>query len=332
MEKEKEVKVEFHNKTCVKCGRSQNSSMYVRSKSFLFPDKRIPICNECLEEMLVAHKFDWDYVDKLCQYVDIPFVPKEFERLKDINGTEVFPVYANMYFASEYEGIGWKDYYDAYMDLKEQGGLEEVVPILGDTRRRELQEKWGFNYDDGALNYLESLYDGLLLTQNISGALQGDQAVKICKISYEIDCRIREGEDFDKLLASYDKLVKTGEFTPKNVKNASDFESTGELFRWLEKRGWKNRFYDGVTRDEVDETLKNIQNWNQRLYTNETGIGDEINQRIRSLRSAAELEGYYNIDNDGENLDEYDNQGYVELFKEEEEEDFKIALDEDGDK
>ena len=38
-------------------------------------------------------------------------------------------------------------------------------------------------------------------------------------MSYEIDNRIREGSDFDKLLASYDRLVKTAEFTQKKVKN-----------------------------------------------------------------------------------------------------------------
>jgi molybdopterin converting factor small subunit len=77
-------------------------------------------------------------------------------------------------------------------------------------------------------------------------------------MSYEIDCRIREGADFDKLLASYDKLVKTAEFTPKNVKNINDFDSVGELIKWLEKKGWRNKFYDNVTRDVVDETIKNI--------------------------------------------------------------------------
>jgi len=81
-------------------------------------------------------------------------------------------------------------------------------------------------------------------------------------ISLELESRIRAGADFDKLLTSYDKLVKVAEFTPKNAKNASDFDSVGELFRWLEKRGWKNKFFDGVTRDIVDETIKNIQSYN----------------------------------------------------------------------
>ena len=153
------------------------------------------------------------------------------------------------------------------------------------------------------------------MTQNISGALQGDQALKICKISLEIDSRIRSGSDFDKMLASYDKLVKTAEFTPKNVKNASDFESTGELIHWLEKRGFKNKFYDNVTRDIVDETIKNIQSYNQRLYTNESGIGDEITRRIEALNSIKEMENYYDTGREYD-LDEFDNDGYEQLMKE----------------
>jgi len=58
---------------------------------------------------------------------------------------------------------------------------------------RKLRERWGANYDEEALNYLENLYSGLMTTQNVNGALQVDQALKICKMSYEIDCRIRAG-------------------------------------------------------------------------------------------------------------------------------------------
>ena len=44
-----------------------------------------------------------------------------------------------------------------------------------------------------------------------------------------LDQKIRAGEDFDKVIASYDKLVKTAEFTPKNTKNAGEFESVGKI-------------------------------------------------------------------------------------------------------
>ena len=127
-------------------------------------------------------------------------------------------------------------------------------------------------------------------------------------------------------MGSYDKLVKTAEFTPKNVKNASDFESTGELIKWLEKRGFKSKYYDNVTKDIVDETIKNIQAYNQRLYTNESGIGDEITRRIEALKSAKDLENYYNIGQEFD-IDEFENEGYEELMKDN---DFVADLDGDS--
>jgi len=138
-------------------------------------------------------------------------------------------------------------------------------------------------------------------------------------MSYEIDCRIREGADFDKILASYDKLVKTAEFTPKNVKNINDFDSVGELIKWLEKRGWKNTFYDDVPRDIVDETMQNFQAFNQRLYTNESGIGEQITERLNNLKNVAliEKESYYGTDAEYD-LDSYENEGYSQLVLEEE--------------
>ena len=57
----------------------------------------------------------------------------------------------------------------------------------------------------------------------------------------------------------------------------------GELVKWFEKKGWRNRFYDNVTRDIVDETIKNLQAFNQRLYTNETGMKLPVELKRLSL-------------------------------------------------
>lgn len=309
----------FSFKTCNRCGQSYTKDEFAPTKSIFYADGALPICNSCIESYLLEVEFDWQEVDKLCQYADIPFVPREWERLYEMNGSKTFPVYANVFAQTEYEAFGWSDYHKAYKDLREQGLIEDELPGLYEKKRKQLQDRWGANYDDEALRYLESLYNGLMTTQNVNGALQVDQAIKICKMSYEIDCRIREGTEFDKLLASYDKLVKAAEFTPKNVKNINDFDSVGELIKWLEKRGWVNSFYDGVTRDIVDETIKNIQNFNQRLYTNESGIGDEITRRINALREAKQIEeeSYYGT-NQSYDLDSYDNDGYIDLMREEE--------------
>lgn len=307
----------FIVKTCSICGGTFGPEGFIKTKSLFYPDGYLPMCADCIKQLLVKHDFDWDLVDKLCRYTDIPFIPAEFERLHESNGDNVFQVYADVFLSSEFEGLGWKQYYEEFLRLKEKGHIEDELPILKEEKRKQLKEKWGSNYDDEELQYLENLLDGLLQTQNISGALQFDQALKICKISLNLDSKIREGADFDKLMGSYDKLVKTAEFTPKNVKNASDFESTGELIKWLEKRGFKSKFYDNVTRDIVDETIKNIQSYNQRLYTNESGIGDEITRRIEALKTIKDLENYYDVGKEYD-LDEFENDGYEELMKNEE--------------
>lgn len=315
----------FILKTCSRCNGSFGPDAFSETKSFFYKDEYLPICNSCIEEYLVENNFDWEAVDKVCQYADIPFVPSEFERLHEMNGDKVFPVYAKVFLSSDYNGLDWGVYFRRFKELKEAGLIDDELPVIKEKKLSQLKEKWGANYDEEELHYLEGLYDGMLQTQNVNGALQDDQAKKLCKISLEIDSRIREGSDFDKILSSYDKLVKVAEFTPKNVKNATDFDSVGEVFRWLEKRGWVNKFYDGVTQDVVDETMKNIMNFNQRLYVNESGITEEIERRLSALKNAQELENYYNTDKEYD-LDEYDNAGYDELMKDE---DFQVELDDE---
>ena len=309
----------FALKTCNRCNAPQTPESFAPTKSIFYSDGALPICNSCIESYLEDVDFDWGEVNKLCQYADIPFVPKEWERMRDLNGSKAFPKYAEVFAQSEYEDLGWSEYFEAFRTLKASGELEDELPGIADKKRQQLQERWGANYDDEALRYLENLYNGLMTTQNVNGALQVDQALKICKMSYEIDCRIREGADFDKLLSSYDKLVKAAEFTPKNVKNINDFDSVGELIKWLEKRGWHNTFYDDVSRDIVDETMQNFQAFNQRLYTNESGIGEQITERLNNLKNVAliEQESYYGT-NAEYDLDNYENEGYSQLVLEEE--------------
>ena len=309
----------FALKTCNRCQAPQTPESFAPTKSIFYADGALPICNSCIESYLEDVEFDWGEVNKLCQYADIPFVPKEWERMRELNGSNAFPKYAEVFAQSEYEDLGWSEYFEAFRALKASGELDDELPGIADKKRQQLQERWGANYDDEALRYLENLYNGLMTTQNVNGALQVDQALKICKMSYEIDCRIREGADFDKLLSSYDKLVKAAEFTPKNVKNINDFDSVGELIKWLEKRGWHNTFYDDVSRDIVDETMQNFQAFNQRLYTNESGIGEQITERLNNLKNVAliEKESYYGTDGEYD-LDNYENDGYSQLILDEE--------------
>lgn len=315
----------FLMRQCTKCGRTLPFDQFAPTKSFFYPDGYIPICADCVNDYLEDNYGSWEAVDKVCQYADIPFIPYEWERVRELNGDNTFLKYAEIFLGKEFDNLGWGEYFHEFLRLKQKNQIEEELPELREEKYKKLRKRWGANYDESELDYLEELYIGLTTTQNVNGALQGDQALKICKISLEVDSRIREGADFDKLLASYDKLVKVAEFTPKNVKNINDFDTTGELIKWMEKKGWKNKFYDGATRDIVDETIKNIQNFNRRLYINESGMGDEITQRIEGLKTAREIENYYDTDKQFD-LDEFDNEGYNDLMNDEE---FDADLDGD---
>ena len=315
-------------KDCVHCAGSFGPEGFAPTRSIFFPDGVITICNDCIDKMIDAEGGNWQFIDKLCQMADIPFIPKEWENIAEMNAVGAFHVYASVFLNSEYDGIGWSDYFDAFRSLRDAGKIEDELPGLSEDKRARLQKMWGASYDDEALDYLDTLYQGLLSTQNINGKLQMDQAQKICKMSLEIDRRIEEGADFDKLLASYDKLVKAAEFTPKNVKNINDFDTFGEAAKWMEKNGWRNRFYDNVTRDIVDETIKNFQSFVQRLYVNESNIGDEVTRRMEALKRTSELENADNYYGTGDNhdLDEFEREGYEVTF-DGESDDFEADLE-----
>ena len=288
----------FTLRECVRCHQQYGPIDFCKTKSPFYEKGHINLCNNCLKDYLRQQDFSWEAVDKLCQYLDIPFIPKEFEKMRENFGEDAFPRYADIFHESEYESLSWGDYFREFQNLQEAGAIVDELPKLSDKHRRELKEKWGANYDDEELHYLEALYDGLLMTQNVSGALQMDQALKVCKISLELDSRIREGTDFDKMLASYEKLVKAAEFTPKNVKNAGDFDSIGELVAMCETEGFIPRYYTDGPKDRVDETLQDLKNYTHTLVTEEMNLGNLIEGAIKKMQEEENKEEDQDIEED----------------------------------
>lgn len=304
-------------KECTKCHNSYPLDEFTKVKSPFFCDGTLPICNRCIENFLLINENNFDFFDKLCQWADIPFLTEEWMKLYQFNKEKTFTLYAKMYVAGKYGNVDWSDTTKKYKQLVEEGKLDNSIPALQEEKLQQLREKWGAQYDTEELVYLENLFQGILNTQNVVGEIQLDNAKKLCKISLIIDNKIRGEEDFKDELASYEKLVKVADFTPKNVKNASDFSSVGELFAYLEKKQWMNPFYDGAERDIVDSTIKNIQLYNRSLYVNESGISEEIDRKIEGLKIAQELEESYDT-TPGDDLDTYEVKGYdLEEFEEE---------------
>lgn len=305
-------KEETRTKTCKWCKRSVSINQFARANDLFFQDGLSPVCNSCINVYLKEKNFAWDEVDKICQLLDLPFIVEQVERISSQNPQSFFSLYSEIFRDKAYSKIDWKYYNTQYTELRDRGLIEEELPLIREQKYKKLRDTWGQNYSEEQLNYLDDFYQGLLLSQNINGTLQVDQARKLCKLSLQIDELIRAGDkDVEKFMSSYDKIIKAGDFTPKNVKNAADFDSVAELVLWAEKRGWLNKFYDGATRDVIDETIKNIEAYNQRLYINEGGIGEEIGERLAALQLGEKNEepSIYNLDQPFAE-DEYENEGW----------------------
>ena len=128
----------FAIKQCNRCGGALSPDAFAPTKSIFYADGALPICNSCIADYLEAHDFDWEAVNKVCQWADIPFVPREWERLHELNGNEVFGVYAEVFAQSEYEELGWHDYFQAFKDLKASGDIQEELPGIADQKRKQL--------------------------------------------------------------------------------------------------------------------------------------------------------------------------------------------------
>ena len=238
--------------------------------------------------------------NKLCQLADIPFIPEEFEKMYNAHGTDAFGAYSYLFREKPYNTLDWTEYNDVYLTLQEEKRLDNALPEVKQNKENELRRRWGNEYDSDDLNYLENLYQGIVNTAGIVGALNEDQVLKLCKVSLIIEQKIRGGIEFDKDLKAYNELCKQAGITTQAIKEGSEFNSMGEVWAYLEKLGYKVKYYDGATRDEVDKTIKDIQYWTRYLYINETGVAEEINERIENLKMADKLT------NSGFNWGEYE--------------------------
>ena len=307
------------SKICTKCKDEKTTAHFIAVNSLLHSGS-LPICRECLAKMISSapEKERWNVIDKICQWADVPFLPGEWEKLYQANGKDTLGVYIAIFRTEQYNTLDWMTYNNVYLQLLEEGRVEDAIPELREKRLQDWRHKWGMGYDEEQLEYLENLHLGLINSQNVVGALNEDQALKLCKISLIIEEKIRGGVDFTKDLKAYDELAKLSNLTPKNVKNANEFDSFGEVYAYLEKTGWQNKYYDGAVRDEVDNTEKNIKNWVRYLYINETGIAEEVEHRINNLKVAAELEG--------EEFDEIGFRDYLSSETQDIKEDFNIDI------
>ena len=276
---------------CIKCNIEKNLIQFLPTKSKLFDEQFSTICRDCAARAIdnVPKEKRWKVVNKLCQWMDIPFLPQQWNELYEKNGFDAFGMYVSMFKNQEYETLDWETYNIMFLKLKEEERVEDAIPELKKNKLKLKRQRWGIDYDEIELEYLDNLYNGIVSTQSVVGSEQEDKAKKLCKIALRIEDKIRAGGDIDKDIRSYDMLSKSANFTPKSSESGEDFDSLGELFAYLEDSGWINKYYQDEIKDIVDETIKQYSLWVQNLYIKETGMAEEIQERIEQLKVLKDL-------------------------------------------
>lgn len=82
----------------------------------------------------------------------------------------------------------------------------------------------------------------------------------------------------------YDQLMKSGKFTAAQNKAESGeyVDSVGELVALCEKDGFIARYYVGEPNDKVDQTILDMKRYTKTLITEETNLGNLIEEAIKS--------------------------------------------------
>lgn len=292
-------------RTCAKCKKTLGKSSFPKVHNKLFhPGGHSIYCIDCLETMAPAK--DLAKVDKLLQWMDIPLLVDKWTNLYRNAGDHTLRVYLKMLEDNEetYSNIDWATMNRKWEEEEAAGRLDEHLDGAQELFLLKMSRKWPSETERTIEDYyyLENLYNDLLSTQNLITATQRDDAKRLCEIGLIINKKIRSGLPAKDEMAMYHNIIKAEGFEPKNSKNIGEFESVGEIFSWLAKRGWRPKWHQ-EPKDSVDFSMKQMQNFLSRLIQNESGIPDKVESRRKQLEVMREL-GEDNIAFDEKDMNE----------------------------
>lgn len=210
------------------------------------------------------------------QYLDLPFDPNKWTLLYESYKDHTFSAYINTIAESDaYSNLHWSDLSEQWRLALEKGTADQHLEVVQNARLQELATTWSPQYDTADLLWLDNFYTKVAATQNVSTPILQELARDLCEIELMIKKSMREGLDVKKLMDSRDNIIKMGHFEASNSKNAADFDTVGELMAYCEKKGWHPDWHQ-EPQDSVDFTMRNIQQYLQRLVANEPSMPEQL--------------------------------------------------------
>ncbi len=196
-------------------------------------------------------------------------------------------------------------------DFIDESLLIDLGEDLTDDEKIYLAMKWGRFYKPSEWVELEKNYDSMKKSFDIQDADTDNTLITICKtylkMNQAIDCGDIEG--FQKYSKIYNDLRKSAKFTAaQNKENKDEFvDSVGELITMCERDGFIPRYVVDVPQDKVDATLKDMNDYVQKLVTQDLGFGQQIEDAIKKIQIQKEMEESFdqNIELADNDFEEY---------------------------
>ena len=275
--------MELETKKCPKCG--QYNEMLPSNNPLINST-----CGSCISRELDFNNAE--HGDFFCRTYNIPFEPELWMRMAAEYKDNVFKEYA--VFVHE-DGNYETSTLDAWEIVNKEWELIQthaelisaIKPIKeGFILRNHI--KWGSNYVFEELISLENLFVKTLEANNVSNPMQVDAIKKACKLSVSLDRAIINGvakeiNDFSK---AYQNFIKTAKIDDLITASSQDVISNiAEFVQFIEESGFKFNYYDDVSRDIVDKSLKDQQQFIRRLVMDSTGLSDVFETINTSLKT-----------------------------------------------
>lgn len=237
------------------------------------------ICYDCALESIDTK--DLTMVDKLCQFLDIAFMAEEWIKISKTSDNEryILETYIKTVKSSEYSKSSWKQYDLLWEKARETDAVLSKLPTLSADLFVYLRKKWG-SYDDfGVEDYLkmESYEKNTLNYYNFRDEARRDMIRKLALVSVLIDKKLASGDtrEVSTLISSYQSLMKESGIQNAVQNDTETIESLSELIAFLEEHGWLMDYKVTESRDIVDATIRNFQQYVAAIVA---GSGEEVTQ------------------------------------------------------
>lgn len=183
--------------------------------------------------------------------------------------------------------------------------LDNIAP-LKDSYVERGRLKWGKQYTYGDIIKMDGMYIKTLRSNNITNPLQKEAVKTLCKIQVELDEAIaaKDAKAIKDFSTAYATFAKQADLeTMINETKTEDITTVSELYQYMEELGYIFKYYDGVTRDEADKTIKDINDTLRRCVMESTTLGPVLEQMIKDKQKKDEEE-YASKVSENESLEE----------------------------